>query len=416
MTLEEAQRRERASVINALSAAFNAVTTTLNSLSASTNPPVKELENDYTDDSSVASSNTNQEGEIDSPSPLEPTAPEFVSPKIAEVSSTSSNNTASVRAARFQILKDKSTPLIAILCYQANVLLIYRNGLVAMNSFVPTEKEVPFTFILDRSIQGSRSKQIDWLISSTQIINPCNCFVLAGEGNQLISCGNWDNSFKITVIPRNDNRLPSRNFFHEHKDVVSCVARDETHLVTASIDGVIKLWDLVPLADNTKPMNLKLKQRLYGHMDEITCIDINNDEDLIVSGSYDKTVKIFTVRTGEYVRSLYFRDTPEIVKVSPQGTIVTLCGNTIFIHTVNGKLLTKALTRRKVYDFKINKNGKFVVTGGDGGHVLILESSSLKVTKSFELPAPVRSVAISVDGQFIFAGLETGDLWIVPFE
>eukprot|EP01114_Cavostelium_apophysatum_P013271 TRINITY_DN3174_c0_g1_i1.p1 TRINITY_DN3174_c0_g1~~TRINITY_DN3174_c0_g1_i1.p1 ORF type:complete len:1478 (-),score=496.95 TRINITY_DN3174_c0_g1_i1:150-4583(-) len=415
LTLAESQRRERASIMRSLTAAFSTMS---ESLSEGLNLPnlVQGLRG------STANPTIPEEGE-EPPKEIEDEdddveqivpIPEVITPRSLETTK------GSVKAARFQMLKeDKQCPVVSILCFKANVMLIYRNGTVAMNSFVPTEKEIPFTFIMDRTIQSGRPKQIDWLVSSTQITNPTNCFCIAGsEGNNLISCGNWDNSFRVTVIPRNsDNKLQNRHFFHEHRDIVGCLANDGDYLVTASFDGLIKLWEVSPFAENlTKPYTIKLKHRLFGHLEKITCLDINRDEDLIVSGSVDRTCKLFSISRGSYVRTIPLGEVPEMVKISPEGHIVILSHTTLSVFTFNGKLLATTLSKRRICDVKVSKNGKFITAGGEGGQILIMELHSLKILKSFELPNIIRAISYSVDSQFIFAGLENGDLWVVPFD
>jgi WD40 repeat protein len=59
------------------------------------------------------------------------------------------------------------------------------------------------------------------------------------------------------------------------------------------------------LSVNLDPIPMHI---LYGHNAPITSVDISNELDIIVSGSLDGTVNIYTILKGHYVRTLSFRN------------------------------------------------------------------------------------------------------------
>lgn len=61
-----------------------------------------------------------------------------------------------------------------------------------------------------------------------------------------------------------------------------------THLLTASLDNTIKLWDIA---------SGKCVRTLFGHIDGVWCIAANHFR--IVSGAQDKTVKVWDVQSGK---------------------------------------------------------------------------------------------------------------------
>jgi WD40 repeat protein len=70
-----------------------------------------------------------------------------------------------------------------------------------------------------------------------------------------------------------------------HFDPVKSVdlMSDDTRIVSGSIDRTTKVWDL-----NTG----KLLNTLEGHSSSVNSVAITSDNSKIVSGSYDKTIRI----------------------------------------------------------------------------------------------------------------------------
>ncbi len=69
----------------------------------------------------------------------------------------------------------------------------------------------------------------------------------------------------------------------------------------------------------------KPRHILYGHDDEVTCVAVNSDLDVVVSGSKDGSCIIHTLKRGRYVRSIYPPDSGPLrwVGISSTGNIVT---------------------------------------------------------------------------------------------
>jgi neurobeachin-like protein 1/2 len=78
------------------------------------------------------------------------------------------------------------------------------------------------------------------------------------------------------------------------------------------------IWSILPNGE------LETRNILYGHEDEITCLAVSEDLDIVVSGSKDKTAIIHTLLNGKYVRSISLPNNESIdeIKISKQGNIV----------------------------------------------------------------------------------------------
>ncbi|SCO92739.1 related to WD40-repeat protein (notchless protein) [Fusarium oxysporum] len=82
-----------------------------------------------------------------------------------------------------------------------------------------------------------------------------------------------------------------------HTDQVTSVAfsKDGNHIASGSYDHTVKIWDV---ATGEEEGTLK------GHTDSVSSVVFSNNGTLIASGSYDNTIKIWNMTTGEEERTL----------------------------------------------------------------------------------------------------------------
>ncbi|XP_028398029.1 uncharacterized protein LOC114521707 [Dendronephthya gigantea] len=79
--------------------------------------------------------------------------------------------------------------------------------------------------------------------------------------------------------------------FEGHNQGIACVQFDDTRIVSGSSDKTIKLWDI----SNT-PSELMLT--LEGHSGTVRCLDLNGNR--LVSGSTDRTIKVWDLSFASY--------------------------------------------------------------------------------------------------------------------
>ena len=185
-----------------------------------------------------------------------------------------------------------------------------------------------------------------------------------------------------------------------HSNYVSCVAisPDGETIVSGSSDKTIKIWNL---------KTGDLKDTLFGHTDRIHDIAISPDGQTIVSASHDSKIKVWDLKTGDLKKTLSSNSgSVFVVAVSPDGQTL-MSGNwrnTIQIWNIKTGKLNKTLTGHSdtVNSVAISPDGQTIVSASYDKTIKIwnLKTGMLKTTlyeHSFWINTA--DIAISPDGQ-----------------
>lgn len=150
-----------------------------------------------------------------------------------------------------------------------------------------------------------------------------------------------------------------------HSDWVNCVAisPDGEILVSGSRDKTIKVWQL---------STGKILQTLAGHTSFVFSVTISPDGQTLASGSEDTTIKLWQLGTGRQVRTL---------------------GNWFSGHS------------HWVSSVAISPDGQMLVSGSDDKTIKLWRLSKGRELQTLEgHSGAVRSLAISLDGQTLVSG------------
>mmetsp|Transcript_26346 Transcript_26346/g.39489 ORF Transcript_26346/g.39489 Transcript_26346/m.39489 type:complete len:546 (-) Transcript_26346:86-1723(-) len=122
-------------------------------------------------------------------------------------------------------------------------------------------------------------------------------------------------------------------------------------LVSGSFDETVKLWDV---------RSGECVATLPAHSDPVTGVDFNRDGTCIVSSSHDGLIRIWDVSTGECLKTIYAEGNPPVtfVKYSPNGKFI-LSG------TLDGKLRLWNVAGN--FATMLDRNGASVGSVGGGG-------------------------------------------------
>ncbi|KAJ3068520.1 Neurobeachin-like protein 2 [Podochytrium sp. JEL0797] len=145
-----------------------------------------------------------------------------------------------------------------------------------------------------------------------------NLFAHTKDGRFLFTCGHWDSSFQVISLDNGINSPPkSIEAVYGHHDIVTCLAlaEDGRTLVTGSRDTTVIAWDVsfsaaggssASTGGSVYGVSIKQDTRrvFYGHDEEVTCVSISADQDIVVSGSKDGTCIVHALGTAQYLRTI----------------------------------------------------------------------------------------------------------------
>eukprot|EP01018_Ginkgo_biloba_P014188 Gb_28819 [translate_table: standard] len=273
------------------------------------------------------------------------------------------------------------------------------------------------------------------LAENLELGTQCFATLQLRSSNFLLTCGNWENSFR--VISLNDGRMVQS--IRHHKDVVSCisVATDGSTVVTGSHDTTVMVWEVassgrgghkrgrdgqsVPdrhrrdyiLSD--KPCHI-----LCGHDDVVTCVAVRVELDLVVSGSKDSTCIFHTLREGRYVRSLHHPNGSAISKmvVSQHGLLVMYSNDdlNLLLYSINGKHLATSESNGRVNCMDLSSCGEFLVCAGDQGQLIMRSVHSLEIVRRYDaIGKVILSLTVTPEDCFL-VGTQDGSLLVYSIE
>ncbi|KAI2605810.1 WD40 repeat-like protein [Hypoxylon fragiforme] len=187
---------------------------------------------------------------------------------------------------------------------------------------------------------------------------------------------------------------------------------DLTTLMSTSDDKTVRLWDL-PSQGSTSTF--------VGHNDYVRSGSFmpGTMSNMIVSGSYDATVKLWDPRKpGTAVMTFKHAAPIEDVLPLPSGTTVLASSeNQISVLDLVAAKPQHIISnhQKTVTSLSLASNGRRLVSGGLDGHVKIFETTGWNVVAGAKYPSPILSVQVITagangDDRHLAVGMQSGVL------
>lgn len=179
---------------------------------------------------------------------------------------------------------------------------------------------------------------------------------------------------------------------------------DKIHIASFSDDKCVKLWDIA----TEKKLCSYSEHTDYVRAGAVSPVV----SDIILSGSYDNTVKMYDTRTNTTVLNVNHGSPVESVLFLPTGGIFLTSGGTdvkAWDAFAGGKLLANFSQHHKTITcMRLASNGKRLMTGSLDRHVKIYDVATFKVVHTLDYPNAVLSLAVSKNDDTVVAGMVDG--------
>ena len=262
-------------------------------------------------------------------------------------------------------------------------------------------------------------------------LNPVGDVTISPDGRYILS-GSIDKTMKLWEL---DTGTEIRTFKEHGDDVLSAAfSPDGRYVLSGSVDNTIKLWDVSSGAEiRTFKGHLNLEENIITWLDgniynlnQVSSVTFSPDGHYVLSGSYDKTMKLWDVSSGAEIRTFKGHSYGiNSVAFSPDGRYA-LSGsgsNNLYNHSTKLWDISSGTEIHTfyghdigIYSVAFSPDGRYVLSGSADSTMKLWDVSSFTKIHTFKGHSEsINSVAFSPDGSYILSGSsdKTMKLWEV---
>ncbi|MEG2556802.1 MAG: hypothetical protein RSA53_12040, partial [Odoribacter sp.] len=179
-----------------------------------------------------------------------------------------------------------------------------------------------------------------------------------------------------------------------------------SNFAVANSKFLIEIWSL-------ETRNVLLG-KLKGHSDAICALDYSRDTRYLVSGSLDKTVKIWDVKSGLLFKNLPCKYPVHSVCFSPNGYFIACDqGNDIVVFNFMKSVAVQGLNgghRLPIVKMKFSDDGKYLMSLDEGGVVNVWRVSDGEVCQKLAVTGGVKDADMHHNNKYLATIDEEGKL------
>jgi WD40 repeat protein len=185
------------------------------------------------------------------------------------------------------------------------------------------------------------------------------------------------------------------------------ITPDGNHIISASWDNTLKVWEV---STGQEVRTLK------GHTSDVNAVAITPDGKHVVSGSHDRTIKVWEIASGREVHTLQgHSEGISAVAVTPDGQhiISGSYDSTIKVWELASGQEVRTLEGRGHWlnAFVVTPDGQHMIVGFDDGTINILEVASGREVNTLRGHGEgVSALAVTPDVQYIISGSHDNSL------
>ncbi len=171
----------------------------------------------------------------------------------------------------------------------------------------------------------------------------------------------------------------------------------------------------ISLKDTTHVPGLHLHswgnpQTISGHLSSVSSVAISPDRQIIASGSFDRTIKLWKLSTGELLDSFVASNVVLSIAFNHQSNILAIgnVGGVINIWDLAKGTVSCSLSRHSdsivSMPVAFSPNGAFIASGSDDRTIKIWHQESCQLLYSIKNSRGINVVAFSPDGKILASG------------
>jgi len=137
------------------------------------------------------------------------------------------------------------------------------------------------------------------------------------NSSQFLLVSSWDKKVRLYDISSNDQRCE----YTHSAPVLDCVFQDPIHVWSGGLDQLLKCYDI----------NAGTEQTVGNHDNAIKCVCYSSDLNLICTGSWDSSVKLWDPRTNSCTGSFNQPDKVYTMSVAGEKLVVGTAGRKVLV-------------------------------------------------------------------------------------